>query len=68
MPHCIKCNSISENNICDKCMEEHKSFDEKLEEVLSGIENFPLTEKQQSLINYLRANADDLEDLFDEDW
>ena len=68
MAHCIKCNSITDNNICDECLNKNRSFDEKLEEVLSGIEDNPLTEKQQSLINYLRSNADDLEELFDEEW
>lgn len=37
------------------------------EEILEAIENmnnFPLTENQQRLVNYLESNIDDLEDAF----
>jgi hypothetical protein len=70
MSHCIKCNSILEDHevdICTECKEDNNTFEDKLEQELSSIEDHPLTERQQSLINYLRSNVDDLEDVF-EDW
>ena len=33
---------------------------ERLEVAIAGLEDFPLTELQQSLVNYLRANLDDI--------
>ena len=37
---------------------------EEILEAIEGLENFPLTEAQQSLVNYLRANIDDIEEAF----
>ena len=37
---------------------------EKIDKEIDNMENFPLTELQQSLVNYLRANIDDLTEVF----
>jgi len=39
---------------------------EQIEKAIEDLENFPLTEDQQSLVNYLRSNIDDLEECFAE--
>ena len=33
---------------------------EEIEKAIDGLEEFPLTETQQRLVNYLRANRDDI--------
>lgn len=38
---------------------------EDFKAALEGFENFPLTEDQQSLVNYLRANVDDVAEHYE---
>jgi predicted DNA-binding protein len=38
---------------------------EDIEQAIEDLENFPLTENQQRLVNYLRANIDDIEECMD---
>jgi len=35
---------------------------ETIEQAIEDLEGYPLTEAQQAIINYLRANIDDLEE------
>lgn len=37
-----------------------------IEKAINDLENFPLSEDQQSLVNYLRANLDDIIDALAE--
>jgi len=43
------------NNKGDDTMET-----DRIEKAINDLENFPLTEDQQSLVNYLRSNIDDI--------
>jgi hypothetical protein len=36
--------------------------EQEILKAIEDLENFPLTEDQQHLINYLRANVNDIED------
>jgi len=36
----------------------------ELQQAIDGLEEFPLTELQQRLVNYLRANKDDIAEAF----
>ena len=36
-----------------------------LDEAIDGLEEFPLSELQQRLVNYLRANRDDVEEALE---
>jgi len=43
-------------------MDEQEILDE-----LSALEEFPLTEKQQRIVNYVRSNVEDLVEAFDDE-
>ena len=36
----------------------------QIESAINELENFPLSENAQSLVNYLRSNIDDIEETF----
>jgi hypothetical protein len=42
--------------------QEYNMNEQRIEEAIAGLESFPLTEDQQALINYLRANKQDIEE------
>ena len=37
---------------------------EDIEQAVEDLEDFPLTENQQRLVDYLRANIDDIEEFY----
>lgn len=71
MGHCAICNSGLDDyeiDICNACREDNEfpSTTDSIESAIDELEDHPLTELQQSLMNYLRANIDDVAEALEE--
>ena len=58
---------LSKARDTDKSSTEETIILNAINEELSNLENFPLTEMQQFMVNYLRSNVEEIVDIIEED-